>query len=392
VSDVPSADPALRSERLSRLQTAMRERELEACLLFNEPNIRYATGVSAMPVYAMSTFVRCALVPADGPPVLFEHANSAHLARRSLGGAVRPMVAWEFFDDPASAAATFAAAIEEAMRDLGIGGRILGVDRLGTPGFLALQRAGFTIVDSAPATQAAREVKTPGEIALMRRNGALVLDMLTAFEGAIAPGVRERDLLGVLADTMLRGGGEYLATNTVCAGPNTNPWRSEATARPLQPGELVFVDTDTVGIGGYFFCVSRTFAVPGATVAPERRDTYLAAREWLEGMKALVRPGVTCAELAAAAPALPDRWLDQRYECMIHGIGLEEESPSVCYPMDPQSNGDRVIEEGMALVVELYAGAKGGDHGVKLGDEVLVTAQGIEVLAPYPFGDVGATG
>jgi hypothetical protein len=40
---------------------------------------------------------------------------------------------------------------------------------------------------------------------------------------------------------------------------------------------------------------------------------------------------------------------------------------------------------GMVLVVELYAGEVGGDHGVKLGDEVLVTEDGLEILAPYPF-------
>ena len=70
---------------------------------------------------------------------------------------------------------------------------------------------------------------------------------------------------------------------------------------------------------------------------------------------------------------------------MIHSIGLEEESPSVCYPIDRQSNPDRVIQEDMTLVVELYAGEVGGDHGVKLGDEVLVTSDGLRVLAPYPF-------
>ena len=70
---------------------------------------------------------------------------------------------------------------------------------------------------------------------------------------------------------------------------------------------------------------------------------------------------------------------------MIHGVGLEEENPSVCYPADGQSNGDRVIEPGMMLVVELYAGEVGADHGVKLGDQVLVTEDGVEVLVPYPF-------
>jgi Xaa-Pro dipeptidase len=104
-------------------------------------------------------------------------------------------------------------------------------------------------------------------------------------------------------------------------------------------------------------------------------------------MTALVRPGITCAELAAEAPGIPERYLAQRYEVMIHSVGLEEESPSVCHPIDPQSNGERVIQKDMTLVVECYLGEVGGDHGVKLGDEVLVTAEGPEVLAPYPLSD-----
>jgi Xaa-Pro aminopeptidase len=47
-----------------------------------------------------------------------------------------------------------------------------------------------------------------------------------------------------------------------------------------------------------------------------------------------------------------------------------------------------VLEEGMALVVEVYAGEVGARDGVKLGDQVLVTADGPRILAPYPFGDV----
>jgi len=184
---------------------------------------------------------------------------------------------------------------------------------------------------------------------------------------------------------MLRRGGEYLATSTVCSGPNTNPWRSEATDREIASGDLVYVDTDTVGIEGYFFCVSRTFLCGDVEPTAAQCDTYKAAHDWLEEMKAVVRPGLTCGELAAIAPKLPEKYLPQRYECMIHSVGLEEESPSVCYPIDRQSNPDRLIREDMALVVELYAGEVGGDHGVKLGDEVLVTANGVRVLAPYPF-------
>lgn len=40
----------------------------------------------------------------------------------------------------------------------------------------------------------------------------------------------------------------------------------------------------------------------------------------------------------------------------------------------------------MALAIELYAGEV-GDHGVKLGDQVAVTTEGVRVPAPYPFSD-----
>jgi Xaa-Pro dipeptidase len=44
-----------------------------------------------------------------------------------------------------------------------------------------------------------------------------------------------------------------------------------------------------------------------------------------------------------------------------------------------------VKEENLALVVELSVGEVGGHEGVKLGDQVVVTADGVLVLAPYPF-------
>ncbi len=339
-----------------------------------------------MPVYAMSTFVRCALVPHEGTPILFEHANSVHRSAIRTPD-VRPMHAWEFFDDQQAEAEVWADTILAAVRELGASGDAVALDRLGTPGFLALARRGVAISDAAPVTQRARQVKTPQELVLFDLDAPLIMDMLAAFESAVAPGVTERDLLAVLSDVMLRGGGEYLATTTVCSGPNTNPWRAEATDRPLMDGDLVFVDTDTVGQEGMFFCVSRTFHVGPADPLAEQRHVYREAHRWLAAMRSLIRPGITCGELAAAAPPIPSPFREQRYECMLHGIGLEEENPSVCHPGDPQSNPDTVIERDMALVVEIYAGEVGSAHGVKLGDQVVVTDDGCRVMCPYPFAD-----
>ena len=372
----------LRTERLARLQASMRAHDVEACLLFSEPNVRYATGAVTMPIWSMSTFTRCGVVAVDGEPILFEHPNSMH---RVPDIDVRPMHAWEFFDDAETHASVFAAEAVAALRELGVTGDRVAVDRLGTPGFLALQAVGLTLVDSSPVTQEAREVKTAQEVALFRMNGPIVVEALGAFEAALRPGITEQELFAVYAEGVLRRGAEYLATNTVCAGPNTNPWRAEATDRELTGGDLVYIDTDTVGIEGCFFCVSRTFVCGGADPTPDERVTFQAAHDWVRGMTELVRPGITCSELAAAAPAVPERFRAQRYECMIHSVGLEEESPSVCHPQDVQSNPNRVIQQDMVLVVETYMGEVGGSHGVKLGDVVLVTADGAEVLAPYPY-------
>jgi Xaa-Pro aminopeptidase len=376
----------LRLGRLARLQRAMDDHGVDVLILTNEPNVRYATGATAMPVYAMSTFARCAIVPRDGTPILFEHGNSVH--RSALRAPdVRPMHAWEFYDEPAPQAAAWAGETLAAIEELGAGAGRIAVDRLGTPAFLALLERGVRPIDSAPVTQQARRVKTPEEIALFDVNAELVMRMLDAFESAIAPGISERELLAVLSDVMVRGGGEYLATTTVCSGPNTNPWRAEVTDRRLEAGDLVFVDTDTVGIEGCFFCVSRTFPVGEGRPSDEQRAIYREAYDWLEAMKTLVRPGVTCGDLAAVAPAFPERFTAQRYECYFHGIGLEEENPSLCHPADEQPNPDTVLEEGTALVVELYAGEVGARDGVKLGDEVIVTADGCRVFAPYPFSE-----
>jgi Xaa-Pro aminopeptidase len=119
----------------------LRRHGVDVCVLANEPNVRYATGATAMPVYSMSTFVRCAVVPQEGTPILFEHANSMH--RSALRAPdVRPMRAWEFYDDPRTEAEAWADETLAAARELGASGDALAVDRLGAPAYLALGPAG----------------------------------------------------------------------------------------------------------------------------------------------------------------------------------------------------------------------------------------------------------
>ena len=56
------------------------------------------------------------------------------------------------------------------------------------------------------------------------------------------------------------------------------------------------------------------------------------------------------------------------------------------YPEDfVEGACDYVLEPGMTLCVEVYAGEVGGRNGIKLEDQVLITENGYENLTRYPF-------
>ena len=107
------------------------------------------------------------------------------------------------------------------------------------------------------------------------------------------------------------------------------------------------------------------------------------------GTAELVRPGLSFEELCYTAPRLPERYRPQRYSFQAHQAGLEDEGPFIPYPEDVESGAlsvpDRELQEGMVLCLECYAGEVGAPFGVKLEDQVLVTADGCELLSTYPF-------
>ncbi len=378
----------LRAGRLARLQEMLKRDGIPACLFFNPANIRYATGTDVMGVWTAGTFARYCMVPAEGKPILFEYKGSIHVTEKIVED-VRPAYSWQFGGHQSwEKVRDWAEDLRSVLAELGVEGEPLGVDRLDTPGFLALQEKGVRIVDSGPATVNAREVKTPEEVELFRVNGRIGDEMLAEFEAAIRPGIREYELLAVLGNSLLKRHGEFLFTRLVSAGQNTNPWMSEAHDNVVQEGDLVGVDTDANGYEGYVIDVSRTFLC-GDRATPEQKEAYRVAYDSVAGMVELVKPGMTFEEFAYAAPELPEKFKAQRYPAMVHQAGLEDEGPGIPYPDDDRGPRrimpEREIKENMVLCFECYAGEVDGAFGVKLEDQVVVTADGCELVCRYPF-------
>ena len=71
----------------------------------------------------------------------------------------------------------------------------------------------------------------------------------------------------------------------------------------------------------------------------------------------------------------------------VTGIGIGDEYPKIYYRQDWEARRayDGIIEAGMCVCVESYVGEQGGDEGVKLEQQILVTETGIELLSDYPF-------
>jgi Xaa-Pro aminopeptidase len=378
----------LRAGRLARLQQVMKEHGLASALFFNPANIRYATGVDVMGVWTAGTFARYCVVPAEGDPVMFEYPNSIHVSEKIVKD-VRRAISWQFGGNASyDVVQRWAQEIGGLLKDLGLEGEPIGIDKLDTPGFQALHEAGIPFTSSGAVTVDAREVKTEEEVALHKINGAIGDSMLHKFREAVEPGIREYELLAVLGNALLEYHGEFLFTRLVASGRNTNPWMTEAHDKIVMPGDLVGIDTDANGFEGYVIDVSRTFLC-GDRATPEQKEAYRVAHECVTGMAEIIRPGMTFEEFCYAAPRLPEKFREQRYATMVHQAGLEDEGPGIPYPDDVEEYGrqipQRQLQENMILCLECYAGEVGAPFGVKLEDQVVVTKDGCELLGTFPF-------
>lgn len=391
---IPQAfDPRrLRAGRLGRLRQMMADEGYAALVLFDPNNQRYATGSRNMFGYFLRNSTRYIYVPAQGPIILFEYPGSAHVSTwlETIDEHRVSNVVWSAVnqrDDVSSD--PFGREIAELVREHGGGNKKVGLDRAGVNLVRSLEAQGLNAVDCMQDTLHCRRIKTPEEIACLAQSVAGTEAAVYEVEQAIKPGITENELFAVLYGNVIKQGGEFIETRLLSSGPRTNPWFNEASERPLRPGELVALDTDTIGCHGYYCDFSRTFHVGPGKPSAYQKELYRMAYEQIHYNMDLLRPGLTYRELADQAWKIPERFYDRRYPSIIHGVGLHGETPLVAHQGDfDRYSKDGVLEPGMVVSVESYIGEVGAMDGVKLEEQVVITETGIAKMSRYPYSDL----
>jgi Xaa-Pro aminopeptidase len=240
--------------------------------------------------------------------------------------------------------------------------------------------SGVRLQDAPAIVERARMVKDEDELELIRaavRLGAKLFDR--ALE-VLKSRVTEVEVAAEMEYAARRAGAEEMSFPTIIAsGARSALPHGRATQQKIEPGGFVVCDFGVI-LGGYCSDQTRTVWVGDASDAKgkEARQAYDSVRQAQEAAIAAVRPGMSVAEVDAAARAVLRKAGLGRYftHSTGHGVGLEiHEGPRV-------APGQKdLLQPGMVITIEpgVYFPGK---WGIRIEDMVAVTEGGCEVLTP----------
>src|SRR5690242_6242372 len=194
----PSLGPEVFQRRLERARAELKARGLDLLIATPSTNYEYFTGYNP----GRSERLIALLLPVAGPPAIV--CPSFEVERIKRHSVITELRGWEEQEDPH-------ALMRETVRRLRPGssaGTIALESTTAYQTFLRLGRAlaDWKFVDAAPVTERLRVIKSPEEIALLRRAIAITLDAIGATFAQLAVGTTERDVAQFLEHEMRQRG------------------------------------------------------------------------------------------------------------------------------------------------------------------------------------------
>lgn len=224
-----------------------------------------------------------------------------------------------------------------------------------------------------------RAIKTDDEVKLIRKAGQIQQQAFLETLDFIQPGQREYEVAAFLEYRMRALGADGVSfPSIVAADANAALPHAIPGSRKLKQGGIVLIDWGAKFKG---YCSDMTRVIALGSMKPKMREIYQVCLDaQLAGIDA-IRPGVRFTDVdAAARQVIDDAGYGEYFgHGLGHGIGLDiHEAPR----LSPLA-GSGVLEPGHVVTVEpgIYLPGVGG---VRIEDDVLVTARGKRVLTDLP--------
>jgi Xaa-Pro dipeptidase len=379
----------LRTYRFDRARQALAASDLGALLVFDFNNIRYVTSTH-IGEWARDKMTRFALLTRGGEPHLWDFGSAARHHRENcpwlppenirggmigLRGAVAPDAG--LFDGAARE-------IADILKAEGVADMPIGVDIVEPPMLAALEKVGITVRDGQQTLLDAREVKSVDEIMLLNIACAMVDGAYQLIAERLKPGVRESELVADVTKALFDMGSEHVDNINAVSGERCSPHPHVFSDRLIRPGDQAFFDIIQTFVG-YKTCYYRTFVVGMASDA--QRDAYKQAREWIDASIELMRPGNTTDQVASVWPKANEFGFESEMECFGlqfgHGVGLFLHERPIISRLNSLEHPIE-LKEGMVIALETYCPAKDGYSAARIEEEVVITADGPQVITRFP--------
>ncbi len=245
---------------------------------------------------------------------------------------------------------------------------------------LAKVFADAEIIDFDEEHYAQRLIKTPAELAIIRKCCAIISETFDTVVPKITKGMTEREIQSMLECEMLRLGGESYVQSfapMVATGPdNSYISMCRNTMRQIGDSEIINMAAG-VSYEGYNGITCTPYIL--GEIPEKMKDAIRCAYEALNVASSLMKPGVTCdVVLNAYTDYLTKKgYIDYCPYGSLHSTGmLECEAPVFSVA------NKRVIEENMAICIDAYF--KGMEWGsFRVEDVYIIGKNGAERITTY---------
>jgi Xaa-Pro aminopeptidase len=387
----------LREERLARISSLLADSELGALLCFDMTNIRYITATH-IGTWAQDKLNRFCLLPQGDSPIMWDFGSAARHHQlynpwlgeeRSRAGisTLRGAMAPE-----AGRAENVAEKIHSELAERGLLHEPVGVDAVEPPVLFALQARGIQVVDGQQLMQEARVIKNQDEITLLNAACAMVDAAYEELYREMRPGMRENECVGLVNKVLYDMGSEFVEGVNAISGERCNPHPHVYTDRALRPGDPAYFDI-LHSFMGYRTCYYRTFAVGSASRSLV--DAYKRCRYYLDAAIDLIRPGVSTGDVARVWPRAEEfGFADEEAAFALqfgHGVGLAIWEKPIFSRLVSLEHPEEV-REGMVFALETFWPASDGWSAARIEEQLVVTADGCEVITRFPAEDLVIAG